>query len=389
MTSNSAPLMNLAEPAVSGKRLRIAIIPAIFDVGLNYIENVFARTLHGMGHEVRVFTSYHGVPGNERAIKDLDRGMPFQILRTKRVICVGVTQIPWDGAMGGQIRDFDPEVAFVLAPNHGLGAAWVKHLPVTCPVIASFSDLPWHRGRLRTWIKRYWARRVIRRACKVITVTHQTQQLVGGWAGPQHAGKVVLTGLPFRPEDLAGGSPPAKALELSLRVRQLIVCVTRVSPSKQLDVLFKAMERHLTVHPDAGFVIAGFDDSAESRRLQDLIEGSPVAARCVILPLIGIAEIGGLFRIASCSVWSLVSIGIYHSIHCGCPVLVRAGQDAQHLLENPAAGGWFSNLEAIDEVLQDFLETSRGRTETSAVVERFHARNVLEPLLAAALSVEV
>jgi hypothetical protein len=68
---------------------------------------------------------------------------------------------------------------------------------------------------------------------------------------------------------------------------------------------------------------------------------------------------------------------------------VRAGQDAQHLLENPAAGGWFSNLEAIDEVLQDFLETSRGRTETSAVVERFHARNVLEPLLAAALSVEV
>jgi glycosyltransferase involved in cell wall biosynthesis len=278
-------------------------------------------------------------------------------------------------------------VAFVLAPNHGLGAAWVKHLPVTCPVIASFSDLPWHRGRLRTWIKRYWARRVIRRACKVITVTHQTQQLVGGWAGPQHAGKVVLTGLPFRPEDLAGGSPPPKALELSLRVRQLIVCVTRVSPSKQLDVLFKAMERHLTVHPDAGFVIAGFDDSAESRRLQDLIEGSPVAARCVILPLIGIAEIGGLFRIASCSVWSLVSIGIYHSIHCGCPVLVRAGQDAQHLLENPAAGGWFSNLETMDEVLQDFLDPPRDRTETSAVVERFHARNVLEPLLAAAQSV--
>ncbi len=374
--------------SLAGKKMRIAIIPAIFDPRLNYIENVFARTLHEMGHDVRVFTSYNGVIGNYRAILDLDRGMPFQILRSKRVINVAVTQIPWDGSIRMKIRDFDPEVAFVLAPNHGLGAAWVKHLPVACRLIASFSDLPWHRGRLRTLIKRYWALRVIRRACKVITVTNQTQQLVVGWAGPQNAGKVELIGLPFRPEDLAG-APPPKALELSLRVRHLIVCVTRVSPSKKLDVLFGAMERFMTEHPDSGFAIAGFDDGAESRRLQGMIEGSPVAARCVILPMLGIGEIGGLFRIASCSVWSLVSIGIYHSLHCGCPVLVRAGQDAQHLLENPAAGVWYPNLEEIDEALQNLLAHPRNRTETSAVVKRFHARNVLEPLLAGAKIVDM
>ncbi len=382
-------MMNRVAPAESGKKLRIAIIPAIFDPELNYIENAFALTLHEMGHEVRVFTSYHGVTGSYRAILALDRGMPFQIIRSKRVINVAATQIPWDGSIRTKIRDFDPEVAFVLAPNHGLGAAWVKHLPISCRLIASFSDLPWHRGRFRTWIKRYWALRVIRRACKVITVTNQTQQLVVGWAGPQNAEKVELIGLPFRPEDLSGSSPPPKALELSLRVRHLMVCVTRVSPSKKLDVLFGAMERHMTEHPDSGFVIAGFDDSAESRRLRGIIEGSPVAARCAILPMIGIGEIGGLFRIASCSVWSLVSIGIYHSLHCGCPVLVKAGQDAQHLLENPAAGGWYPNMEAIDEVLQNLLAHPRDRTETSAVVKRFHARNVLEPLLDAAKSVDM
>ena len=148
------------------------------------------------------------------------------------------------------------------------------------------------------------------------------------------------------------------------------------------------MERYLTVHPDAGFVMAGFDDGAESRLLQELMEGSPVGARCVILPLLGIAEIGGLFRIASCSVWSLVSIGIYHSLHCGCPVLVRAGQDAQHLLEYPAAGRWFPELQAIGEVLEDLLAHPPERGETSALVERFHARNVLGPLLAVSKPVD-
>ena len=381
---NSSPLlqMNRSAAPTSTGRLRIAIIPAVFDPALNYIENVFARTLQEMGHEVTVFTSFHRVPGDPAAIEALDRTLPFRVVRSKRVFTVAVTQIPWDDSIRGKIRAFDPQVAFALAPNHGLGACWVRHLPDQCRLIASFSDLPWHRGPFRTWVKRYWARRVIRQASKVITVTSETQQLVVGWAGPEDAAKVERIGLPFRPGDLAGTAPPAEALELSTRVRHLIVCVTRVSPAKKLDALFKAMERHLTAHPDSGLVMAGFDDGAESRRLRAIIGASPVAARCVILPLLGIGEIGGLFRIASCSVWSLVSIGIYHSLHCGCPALVRSGQDAQHLLENPAAGGWFSSPETIDEALPDLLDHPRNRAETTAVVQRFHAEKVLAPLLA-------
>lgn len=382
MNSHSASLTNYSTSPGSGRRLRIAIIPAIFDPGLNYIENVFARTLHEMGHEVKVFTSYHGVSESSQSIADRDDEMPFEIIRSKRVFSVAVTQIPWDTSIRRKILDFDPEVAFALAPNHGLGAAWVKHLPLNCCLIASFSDLPWHRGRFRTWIKKYWAQRVIRRAYKVITVTKETQQLVLGWAGRQDSSKVERIGLPFRPEDLASGIPPAQVAELGKKVRHLIVCVTRVSPTKQLDVLFKGLERHLIAHPDSGLVMAGFDNSVESCRLRAIIEASPAAPRCIILPLLDIAEIGGLFRIASCSVWTLVSIGIYHSLHCGCPVLVRAGQDAKHLLEDPAAGGWFSDYGSIDKALQDLLAHPRNRTDTSKVVNAFEARKVLIPLLA-------
>ncbi len=42
----------------------------------------------------------------------------------------------------------------------------------------------------------------------------------------------------------------------------------RLSPGKQLDAVFTDVEQYLTAHADAGYVMGGFDDGAESQRLR-------------------------------------------------------------------------------------------------------------------------
>lgn len=43
----------------------------------------------------------------------------------------------------------------------------------------------------------------------------------------------------------------------------------------------------------------------------------PVAERYLHLPMLTPSEVGAVIRVAACSVWSTVSMGIYHSLHCG------------------------------------------------------------------------
>lgn len=362
-------------------RLRIAIIPAGFDPRLSYNENVFAQTLHDMGHEVMVFTSYHGSGENEGETIAMDATLDFCVVRTGKAFKIFNTTFSWDSEIQKKITCFKPDVALVLAPNHGLGMQWVRYLPDSCRVIAGFSDLPWHRGFFRAWVKRNWSRRVIARAWKVVTATKATEILITSWARAEDRSKIEFIGLPFRGTSLDGGIPPPAAAALAARVDKLIVCVTRVHASKNLEQLFKSVERFLIASPGCGFVMAGFDNGAESNRLRSCILASPVVGRCEILPVLNAGEIGGLFNIADCSIWSLVSIGIYHSLHCGCPVIVREGQDATHLLADPAGGAWFRDLDTIDKVLPEVLGRNISRRMISKCVSPYEAESILSKLL--------
>lgn len=375
--------MEKTEPAGgrAGEKLRVAILPATFDPRLNYQENTFAHALHRMGHEVVVLTTQHVAGTGAEELARLDAALPFRVIRSNRVLRIRRTHVPWDWTMRGRLREFDPQAAFVLAPNHGTGVWWMRLLPPQCRRIVGFSDMPWHRKGFSAWVKSRWARRAIRGADLVFTATAATQGLVQEWAGPEMAGKVQQVGLSFEPEPLDSGKAPPEVEVFAGRVRRLIVSVTRLAPRKRLDEVFHAAERVLQAQGDVGFVMSGFDDEPESQRVRAIIKASPVADRCLLLPLLNPGEVGGVFRLAACSVWSTVSIGIYHSLHCGCRVLVREGQDATHLLAHREAGGWFADHGHLAEALERLLEEPADRAAVSAVVAPYHSEKVLARLL--------
>jgi hypothetical protein len=229
---------------------------------------------------------------------------------------------------------------------------------------------------------------MIRQSSKVIAATTTTEALLRDWARDEDQYKIERVGLPFQIASLQGGKAPASVFELAARVDKIIACVTRVHPSKGLDRLFRSVERFLMVNKDCGFVIAGFDESNESRRIRSVISASSVADRCVTLPLLKAREIGGLFRVARCSIWSQVSIGIYHSLFCGCPALVRKGQDALHLLRNPEAGAWFNDLDSIDAVLPSVIDSVYPRSVVSSLVDQYEAEHMITRIVADALKLK-
>lgn len=372
-------------PGISAaKSVRIAIIPAIFDPRLNYLENVIASASHRQGHQIKVFTSEFGSQ-SQKLSSDSDDGLSFPVYRSKQVFRLRDTQLPYDRRVAGLIRDFSPDVAFVVAPLHGLGYAWIKNLPPSCRVVSAFSDLSCHRDSrvISTMIKKHWARSIIRRSCLVMAVTPETQDLLASWTNGHFQEKIRMTGLLVDlkksacPEDL-----PTEVKALRPRVLSMGALITRVTPEKKLDEFFGQIEKFLEHVPEAGFVLAGLGDNEASERLRKRVADSGTRDRCVLLPMVNEKSIRAVFSAAEFSVWNSVSIGLYHSLASGCPAVLWSGQVSKHLIEDGANGFWFSCMDEATETMLKALQYPWDRQKVSASVEGADVGTMIASIIA-------
>ncbi len=338
----------------SPRAVRVAVIPPQFDPALNYQENVCANALHRAGYEVSVFTSWFGIERARRGAGP-DPAAPFPVHRARRVLRFRETQLPLDPGTAREIRRYDPEVVFLMAPLHGLGWAWMKLLPPTSKIGAFFSDIPWHRrnAKVRSWIKRRMARSVFERVDRVYPVTRQTAELLEAWGGPEVVPKLQPAGLAVDFRSLEGTYDlPDEVVALRGRVERMGAVVTRVTPEKALHLFFSHIERYLTQHGRDGFVIAGLGDDAPSQLLRDAVAASGVRDRVSLLGALPGTGVGALFRCADFSVWNSVSIGIYHSLASRCPAVVYSRRgSAENLVEEGVNGMWFDAHEDAPEVI--------------------------------------
>lgn len=368
--------------------LRIAVIPSIFDPRLSYLENVLTGALYRQGHEVRVFTSGYGSK-YEPLAPEIDATVPFPVYRSNRIFRVKGTQFPYDTRVAGLLSDFDPQIAFVLAPLHGIGHAWLKFLPKTCKVASSFSDLPWHRSTrpLGTLVKKRWARRVFTRSSAVLTATPETRELLESWAGGRLEGKMCHTGLLL---DLSKEPDvrhlPEEVATLRTRVRKLGALITRITSEKAIPDFFSQIEEVLLKSPDTGFVFGGLDSGPASAALRERVECSQTAARCVLLPMLDEGAIRSVFAAADFSVWNSVSIGIYHALASGCPAVLWSGQVSRHLVKDGENGFWFADRDKAAETISRAMSHPWDREEIRRSVEGADVNRVAAALVSALMT---
>lgn len=271
-----------------------------------------------------------------------------------------------------------------MGAGYGPPYYWMCALPKHCHVISQFSDLPQHRsGRVVWWFKQHWYRRVFERSSLVLAVTQDTADLLQSVGQEQLGSKLRMTGLSYDAADFTlndGASCPDAAAALADRVKFLVAVVTRVTPEKGLDALFEGVEAFLERHADAGLVMAGFRDDAYGETLRARIERSSVRERCCLLPVLGTAAINGLLARAGCSLWTQVSIGLQHSLASGCPIVLRRGWPAGHILKEGLSGFTFEGNADLGSVLEKAKEHSWDRKAIHGVIEPFQSESMLRRL---------
>src|SRR5436190_14474210 len=160
---------------------RILISSNLFNERTNYQEIVCAREFARLGCEVLVICAEHiPVPGPP----------PWRVLRVEKYLRVRDT-VFFPRGLQKAVDDFQPEAAFLYAPNHGLSYSVMRHLPPACKVVPVFGDLrESHHGRRGQWlsvrgnplfkrlVKDRWYRRLMARADLILAVTNETVRLL-------------------------------------------------------------------------------------------------------------------------------------------------------------------------------------------------------------------
>lgn len=355
--------------------MRIAIIHAKFNPSLNYVESVMARELHRQGHEVKVFTTSAEMMNGGRSHQEIDAECGFEIIRARFWIGSLSIQIPLSIRVPWRLKKFRPQLAIALAPHHGPGSLWKYILPEKCRFVTGFSDLPKHRHRKFVWkfFKLPMIRAAIKRAQSVIAITVETKHFLTEQLGEKLGARMSVSGLPYDHhafylcEHPTGKYVSEQVRQWHLAGANIVVLATRADPAKNLDQLLIEIRDFLCQNPSWRFVFAGVMHDADLLRWRALFAECGLEAAVEINGMANSDELRELFQVARVSLWPSVSIGMIHSLACGCPVVISSEVTHSHFQFSDANGIiYFSGK--VAEALLKFQGFFINRQEVSASV---------------------
>jgi glycosyltransferase involved in cell wall biosynthesis len=355
--------------------MRIAIIHAKFNPSLNYVESVIARELHRQGHEVKVFTTSAAMMNAGRSHEAIDAEYGFEIIRARFWLGSLSIQIPLSFRVPLRLKRFRPQVAIALAPHHGPGSLWSYILPKECRLVTGFSDLPKHRHRKFVWkfFKLPMIKAVVSRAQSVIAITAETKHFLTEQLGEKLGARMLVSGLPY---DHHAFYPSAHSSEryVSARVKQehlseanIVVLATRADPAKNLDQLLVEIRDFLIQSPTWRFVFVGVMNDFDLLRWRALFAESGLESAVEINGMVSSDALREIFQVARVSLWPSVSIGMIHSLACGCPVVIASGVTHSHFMFSEASVAMYSSGKVAQALLK-FQGNVTNRQEVSASV---------------------
>jgi glycosyltransferase involved in cell wall biosynthesis len=166
-------------------------------------------------------------------------------------------------------------------------------------------------------------------------------------------------------------------IALRARCPRIFCTVTKASPSKELDRVVLAAEEVLREDEGAGFVLAGVGEDDCGGALRRQVGASPWADRMVVLPVLEAEEVKGVFGVAAAAVFTLVSIGIQQALACGCPVVLRRGQPAGHILSPGENSEEFGEFGELGEAVRRLMARAPGREVVRASIAPWRSELVL------------
>ncbi len=369
---------------------RIAIICSSFDPRIGYQESVFAICLRRLGHEVQVFTTSYSANCAFVNWGEVDDSYHVKTYRTSRYFKYKSFMIPFDCKVKRILREFDPEIVIALAPGHGLGFFWIRYVSSRAAIITGFSDLfIHHKGGILFAMKKYIYRDVISKSKLVITATQETTKFIQGvLQGVPHSPRIMMTGLTYEEKPIEFSRLGHLQIEISnliARYPKVITAITKVSAKKHTFQILKCVELFFDSNDDCCFVCGGLIDDSYSNSMRDYALKSRHASRFLLLGNLNSHQINFLYSVSSCSLWTQVSIGLQQSLSCGCPVILKNGWSAEHILVEEVTGLIFNDFEDLRVKIAQELSCLWDKDAISRVISRYKSE-VMLPLIVDAVS---
>lgn len=322
-----------------------------FREGANYYENVLAVWLVSQGHQVSVVRGaspdWLGLESGE--------GRPqgytvYSIQSHWRIKDTYFTTFRFDDLL----HKIMPEVAILLAPGSGIPFFLMKRLPKTCKVVAAMSDFDANTKPSRPWVrwllKDRWYKKIFARADVITASSPDGDKVVRRIANGKHRSKYWFGGLVYDPADFYPATAwPAGPLRFAT--------VTRVVPSKPFAHWLPAVFEFLKKHPEAHYILAGFDDSPFSRDIREFVRASPVANQIECRDAVSAAGMREIFHSVHFALWFTAAISVQQSMGCGLPVLLPNQSALSHLVDPGRNGLIWKEVGDIPGMLEQMLAT--------------------------------
>jgi glycosyltransferase involved in cell wall biosynthesis len=129
----------------------------------------------------------------------------------------------------------------------------------------------------------------------------------------------------------------------------LLVVAGKIEPQKRLDWLISAFQSIAAERSDVHLVLVGADSSDYSRRIGEMIRGSPYSGRMHVRPFTDAAGLNAVFNGADVGVWPRnPAITIQQAMGTGLAVVLPQNDLVGHLIK-PGSGHYFNLEEACGE----------------------------------------
>jgi glycosyltransferase involved in cell wall biosynthesis len=148
---------------------------------------------------------------------------------------------------------------------------------------------------------------------------------------------------------------------------RIFVLATRADASKNLDDLLVKIRDFLLENQSWRFAFAGIVNDSDHIRWRSMFSKAGLESKVELMGVVSSVALRQLFQLAQASIWPSISIGIIHSLACGCPVVISSDVSYSHFLLTDENGAIYESGEIAEALLKFNMINPSKRQVSSSV----------------------
>jgi hypothetical protein len=371
---------------------KILIISSFFENHVGYQEVQFAETLHSMGYQVKVIaTDRSNLDLRKRYNDNNDR---FEVKRIKKLIRVKNTFYPNEN-LRKFYSSYNPDLVFLILPGSGIPYFLLKCISREAKVVSVFSDTTIdnrvHKASgtkgskfIFNVLKAKWYNTVFERSNLILANTNETSSILKDVSKKNIDSKVRTYGLGFDSNKYFYDEELKREFRKELKLRdeqKLIATISRIYSGKPFEFWVEQIKDFLTENNDFVYLLAGFDDSDYSRKVENSLNNLNLGNKLILHKFTTPEETNKIFNAADYSLWFAPTISIQQSMATGLFAIAPFDSTLDHLIENNKTGLYYNNFNELRTSLNSLSNFSYNREENSTVSQRFSYQNILSKVI--------